>query len=75
MTRLQVDPIELNAAIEGLQSSIAELPDTGHVLMTAGSARLLNAAALMWLQSLAFEEMTGAQAQPAPPASPQRRGR
>ena len=52
MTNVRVDPIELRKAIAGLERALADLPEAGHIVMPAGSARLLYAAALSWARSL-----------------------
>lgn len=69
MTAFRPDPNELSAAIAGLERTIAGMPDSGHVLMSAGAARLLNAAALAWLVDLAHrQDAAPAEADPQPPS-------
>jgi hypothetical protein len=46
MSDTQVDPVEMQAAISGLEKALADLPETGSVVMTAGEARFLLDAAL-----------------------------
>ena len=46
MAHRTVDPVELNAAVSGLEQTLADLPEDGLVVMPARAARSLYGAAL-----------------------------